>query len=72
MRESNILDDIRVTPCSKMSLLEAVHAYGVSQYRVQPSSSNLSLVTAIGIIEKERRTTYTQLDQQDKARTTKP
>jgi hypothetical protein len=34
----------------------------VSQYRVQPSSLDLSLATALGTTEKERRTTSTQID----------
>jgi hypothetical protein len=35
--EAKYLDDKRVTPYPKMSPLEAVYAYGVSQYGVQPS-----------------------------------
>jgi hypothetical protein len=46
---------------------EAVNTYGVSQYVVKPSSLDHLLVTAYDIIGRERRTTCTQLDQQDKA-----
>jgi hypothetical protein len=35
--EAKSHDDTRVTPCPKMSPLEAVYAYDVSQYGVQPS-----------------------------------
>jgi hypothetical protein len=59
---SDILDDTRETPYPKMSPLEAVNTYGLSKW-VQPSSLDLSLVTALGITRRERRTTYTQLDQ---------
>jgi hypothetical protein len=57
---SKTLDDTRATPCPKMLPLEAINAYGVSQYGAKPSSLNLSLVTALGITRSERRTTYTQ------------
>jgi hypothetical protein len=50
-----------------MPPLEVINAYGVSQYVVQPSNLDLSLVTTPGIIGRERRTTCTQLDQQGKA-----
>jgi hypothetical protein len=50
---------------------EAVNAYEVSQYVVQPSSLDLSLVAALDITERERRTTCTQLDQQGKVWATK-
>jgi hypothetical protein len=46
---------------------EAVNAYGVSQYMVQQSSLDLSLVIGFSITGRERRATYTQLDQQGKA-----
>jgi hypothetical protein len=59
---SDTLDDIRAIACPKMPPSEAVNAYGVSQYVVQPSSLDLSLVTTIGITGRERRTIYTQLD----------
>jgi hypothetical protein len=64
---SDTLDDIRATPYPKMSPSEVVNAYGVSRYVVQLSSLDLSLVTAHGITERERRTTSTQLDQQGKS-----
>jgi hypothetical protein len=35
--EGKPLDDTRATPCPKMQALEAVYAYGVSQYEVQQS-----------------------------------
>jgi hypothetical protein len=35
--EMKSLDDTRATPCPKMQPLEEVYAYGLSQYRVQPS-----------------------------------
>jgi hypothetical protein len=47
--------------------LEVINAYGVSQYVVQPLSLDLSLVTALDIIVRERIATCTQLDQQGKA-----
>jgi hypothetical protein len=50
---------------------EAVNAYGISQYVVQPSSLDLPLETVFSITKRERRTTYTHLDQQDKAWATK-
>jgi hypothetical protein len=42
---------------------EVVNTYGVSQYMVQPSSLDFSLVIVLGITRRKRRTTYTQLDQ---------
>jgi hypothetical protein len=57
--EIDTLDDIRTTPCPKMSSSKAVNTYGVSQYVVQPSSLDLSLVPVLDIIERERRTIYT-------------
>jgi hypothetical protein len=45
---------------------KAVDTYEVSHYRVQPSSLDLPLVTSLGITERERRTTFIQLDQQSK------
>jgi hypothetical protein len=35
--EAKSLDDIRATHCPKMEPLEAIYAYGVSQYGVQLS-----------------------------------
>jgi hypothetical protein len=35
--EANSLDDTRATPCPKMQPLEAVYAYGASEYEVQLS-----------------------------------
>jgi hypothetical protein len=35
--EAKSLDDTRAAPCPKMQPLEAVYAYGASQYEVQPS-----------------------------------
>jgi hypothetical protein len=61
------LNDTRAIPCPKMPPSEAVNAYEVSQYRVQLSSLDLSLVTALDITGRERRTTCTQLDKQGKA-----
>jgi hypothetical protein len=40
---SHTLDDTRETPCTKMPSSEAVNAYGLSQYMVQPSSLYLPL-----------------------------
>jgi hypothetical protein len=42
---------------------EAINTYGVSQYVVQLSNLDLSLLIVLGITERERITTYTQLDQ---------
>jgi hypothetical protein len=64
---SDTLDDARATPCPKMPPFEAVNTYLVSHYVVQPSSLNLSPVTALGIVGRERRDTCTELDQQEKA-----
>jgi hypothetical protein len=50
-----------------MPLSEAINAYEVSQDWIQPLSLDLSLITALDITERERRTSCTQLDQQDKA-----
>jgi hypothetical protein len=63
---SDTLDEIRATLCPKMPPSEAVNAYGVSQYVVQPSSLNPSLVPP-SASRREKRSTYTQLDQQGKA-----
>jgi hypothetical protein len=60
---SDTLDDTRETPCPKMPPSEVVNTYGVSQYMVQPSSLDFSLVIVLGITRRKRRTTYTQLDQ---------
>jgi hypothetical protein len=64
---SDILNDTKETPCPKMPLSEAINAYEVSQDWIQPLSLDLSLITALDITERERRTSCTQLDQQDKA-----
>jgi hypothetical protein len=42
---------------------EAINVYIIFQYMIQPSSMNSSLVIAIGITERERRTICTQIDQ---------
>jgi hypothetical protein len=51
---SDTLDDIRATPCPKIPPSEAINAHGVFQYVVQPSSLDLSLVTALSITGRER------------------
>jgi hypothetical protein len=68
---SDTLDDTRATPWPKMPPSGAVNAYGVSQHVVQPSSLDPSLVIAIDITGRERRTTGTQLDQWGKTYVTK-
>jgi hypothetical protein len=37
IEEAKSLNDRRATPCPKMHPLEAVYAYGVFRYGVQPS-----------------------------------
>jgi hypothetical protein len=41
---------------------EAINAYEVFQYVIQPSSLDLSPVIDLDITGRERRTTHTQLD----------
>jgi hypothetical protein len=42
---------------------EVVNVYKVSQYVVQSSNLDFSLVTSLGTTGRERTITYTQLDQ---------
>jgi hypothetical protein len=57
--ENDTLNNTRATPLPKMPSSEAVNAYRVSQYGVQSSNLDLSLLITLGIIGRKRRTTCT-------------